>query len=108
MCCVILCITVLLPHYAAPGDYNSVMTTLTFDENTERNCVDFTGFEDDVVDPNENFTVVLTGGDDVILMPDTAVVTIVDQIRKGLFVANNLNTMYTISTFFSSLTIMIK
>ena len=57
-------------------------TVFTFDEDTNRNCVTFTGAEDDVVDPNENFTVVLTSADDVKLTPDTAVVTIVDQICK--------------------------
>ena len=68
--------------YAAPGDYNQITTTLIFDEDNSRRCVEFTGMEDDVVDPNENFTVILTGGDDVILVPDTTVVVIVDQIRK--------------------------
>ena len=71
-----------LIHYSlfiplsAPGDYNTVTTTLTFDEQTSRNCVNFTGFEDNVVEPNENFTVILTNGDDVILIPDIAIVTI--------------------------------
>ena len=55
---------------------------MTFDEDTNRNCVTFTGAEDNVVDPNENFTVILTSTDDVNLRPDTAVVTIVDQICK--------------------------
>ena len=55
---------------------------LIFDEDNSKRCVEFTGMEDDVDDPNENFTVILTGGESVILLPDTAVVVIVDQIRK--------------------------
>lgn len=70
--------------FTAPEDYNAVTETLTFDQDNSRNCVEFTGFEDDVVDPNENFTVILTGGDDVTLIPDTAIVIILDQIRKTL------------------------
>ena len=72
---------------SAPGDYNAVSTVLIFDEDTSTNCVTFTGVEDNVVDPNENFTVVLTSQDDVILMPNMAVVTIVDQICKITYMA---------------------
>ena len=68
----------------APEDYNAVTTTLTFDPDTSRNCVDFTGFEDGIVEPDENFTVSLTSGDDVVLTPDTAVVTIVEGVGKQL------------------------
>lgn len=47
-------------------------------------CVNFTGREDGIVEPNENFTVNLTPrpGDDVVLDPSTAVVTIVEGVGK--------------------------
>ena len=61
---------------AAPGDYNTVTITLTFDPDTSRNCVNFTGFEDGISEPDENFTVSLTGGNDVVFNPDMAVITI--------------------------------
>ena len=48
-----------------------------------RRCVDFTGFEDGIVEPNENFTVTLTSGDEVDLTPDVAVVTIVEGVGKA-------------------------
>lgn len=71
---------------AAPEDYNAVTTTLTFDATNSRRCVEFTGFEDDVVDPNENFTVTLTGGNDVELEPDMTTVLIVDEVGKSLVI----------------------
>ena len=45
-----------------------------------RQCVNFTGFEDNIVEPNENFTVTLTSDDEVDLTPDVAVVTIVEGV----------------------------
>ena len=47
-----------------------------------RQCVDFTGVEDGIVEPNENFTVTLTSDDEVDLTPDVAVVTIVEGVGK--------------------------
>ena len=67
----------------APGDYNAVSRILTFSPSMSRQCVDFTGREDGIVEPNENFTVTLTTtGDDVVLDPDVAVVTIVEGVGK--------------------------
>ena len=63
----------------APGDYTPVATTLTFTPEMTRQCIEFTGREDDIVEPNENFTVTLTSEDDVVLTPDVAVVTIVEE-----------------------------
>ena len=47
-----------------------------------RQCVDFTGVEDGIVEPNENFTVTLTSDDEVDLTPDVAVVTIVEGVGE--------------------------
>ena len=71
-----------LSSFAASEDYNAITTELTFDGSNSRRCVEFTAFEDDVVDPNETFTVTLTGGNDVNLTPDTAIVTITDDVGK--------------------------
>ena len=66
----------------APGDYDSVTELLTFSPSMTRQCVEFTGKEDGIVEPNENFTVTLTSGDEVDLNPDVAVVTIVEGVGK--------------------------
>ena len=47
-----------------------------------RQCVEFTINEDFIIEPEENFTITLTSGDDVVLNPDVAVVTIVDGIGR--------------------------
>ena len=77
-----LSLSLSLSPFAAPVDYNAISVELTFDESNSRRCVAFIAFEDDVVDPDETFTVTLTSGDDVNLTPDTAIVTIVDDVRK--------------------------
>jgi hypothetical protein len=54
-----------------------------------RQCVEFTGKEDGIVESNENFTVTLTsGGDEVELNPDVAVVTIVEGVGKAKITKN--------------------
>ena len=57
--------------------------TLTFSPSMTRHCVEFTGKEDGIVEPNENFTVTLTSNDEVDLNPDVAVVTIVEGVGKS-------------------------
>jgi hypothetical protein len=53
-----------------------------------KQCVEFTGKEDDIVESNENFTVTLTSGDEVELNPDVAVVTIVEGVGKAKVAKN--------------------
>ncbi len=73
----------------APGDYDSLTTTLIFNPSMTRQCVEFTGKEDGIVESNENFTVTLTsGGDEVELNPDVAVVTIVEGVGKAKITKN--------------------
>ena len=57
--------------------------TLIFSPSMTRHCVQFTGKEDGIVEPNENFTVTLTSNDEVDLNPDVAVVTIVEGVGKS-------------------------
>ena len=49
-----------------------------FDQSTTSRCVQIPIVEDDVVENNENFTVMLDTPDDVNLMPDRGTVTITD------------------------------
>lgn len=60
----------------AQEDYNAVATTLTFATDTHKNCVNFTIYEDGIVELDENFSVILSSQDDVRLDPDVTVVTI--------------------------------
>ena len=49
-----------------------------FDQSTTSRCVQIPIVEDDVVENNENFTVMLDTPDDVNLMPDRGTVIITD------------------------------
>ena len=72
-----------------------------------RQCVEFTGIEDGIVEPNENFTVTLTSNDDVNLNPDVAVVTIVEGIGKRKLHSVSPHLIYYISVIYMSLKIKI-
>ena len=69
---------------------------LTFSPSLTRQCVEFTGKEDGIVEPNENFTVTLTSDDEVDLNPDVAVITIVEGVGKSKIAKNQHITDFSI------------
>ena len=85
---------VQLPHLsacvcvAAPFDYNSVNTMLTFDPVTSRQCVQVSVAGDLIVETVEKFNVTISSTDDIILSPDVATVEIDEQTSKFSFSPN--------------------
>ena len=71
-----------MTNIVAPSDYTSIFTTLTFIPGDERQCVDVDAREDNIAEVMENFIVVLNSTDSVDLVPDEAVVDIIDDNSK--------------------------
>lgn len=71
--------TVFLPLIlVAPMDFDSVSESLTFDQNTGRQCVNVMTNVDDLVEGLENLTVVLTSSDNVTFNPEETTIIIED------------------------------
>ena len=77
---------IILSSTSAPDDFAAVMEDLVFDADTDRQCLNITATEDDVVEGIENFTLALASDDDVILMPKKVNVEILDSSCK-LFIS---------------------
>lgn len=77
MHCVRIC-----DHFAAPADYESITTFLTFSPGDERQCVEVNATEDDDTEGTEQFNITITSTDDVNLDPDTAIINILDGNGK--------------------------
>ena len=67
-----------------PDDYTSISTSISFDRETEEQCVDIPLENDDILESLENFEVILDPEDEerIILSPEIAVVMVVDDDCK--------------------------
>ena len=64
-------------------DYNPVLETLTFSQTTTRLCTDVTVNNDNVLEGEEDFNLILTTDDTMVALdPDMATVRINDTDRK--------------------------
>ena len=64
----------------SPADYTDIQVDLAFDSSTRRACADIPIIDDDTVEEQENFTIIVSGDDpDIDFGPATSVVTIVDN-----------------------------
>ena len=77
----------------APADYNAITTVLTFSPSILRQCVNFTLPDDEIVEGQERFTVIIDSTDNVTLTPDIAVVEIEEGESKSLDILPNLRQM---------------
>lgn len=71
----------------APEDYDAISAELTFSASTTRICRNVSSVEDTIPESDEDFILSLTTTDgDVILTPDEAIVTIMDNDDSKLLV----------------------
>ena len=76
-------------YILAPADYDRTVRTLTFSPAMNLNSVAVNIINDDIHEDSETFLGLLTApGQPVILNPDTAVVTITDDIDRKVSCCN--------------------
>ena len=75
----------LFVHHTAPGDYTTLVTELTFtadDGIGSVQCVNVTIIDDEILEPDQSFTVSLSSSDPVVFGIDQASIVIGDNDGK--------------------------